>query len=196
MVKSDPVAIVGGGPVGLTAAYLLAAAGVPVAVFERETSVQEDYRASTFHAATLDLLEGTGITEALVEMGIKCPIVQFRSWDEGRIAESDHAVLKNDTGYPYRLQCEQYKLGQWLFGKLSETPGVELFFGHEVTGFAQDDDGVTVSAKGAGADSQITLRASFLIGADGVLKQEWRGLKVPGHVEDVLKAVKALKKAA
>ena len=39
-------------------------------------------------------------------------------------------------------------------------------------------------------------RSTFLIGPDGVLKQEWRGLKVPGHVEDVLKAVKALKKAA
>ena len=38
-------------------------------------------------------------------------------------------------------------------------------------------------------------RSTFLIGADGVLKQEWRGLKVPGHVEEVLKAVKALKKA-
>jgi peroxiredoxin Q/BCP len=39
-------------------------------------------------------------------------------------------------------------------------------------------------------------RSTFLVGPDGVLKQEWRGLKVPGHVEDVLKAVKALKKAA
>ncbi|GAA6143848.1 peroxiredoxin [Hydrogenophaga sp. 5NK40-0174] len=39
-------------------------------------------------------------------------------------------------------------------------------------------------------------RSTFLIGADGVLIQEWRGLKVPGHVEDVLKAVKAIKKAA
>ena len=38
-------------------------------------------------------------------------------------------------------------------------------------------------------------RSTFLIGADGILKQEWRGLKVPGHVEEVLKAVKALKKA-
>jgi peroxiredoxin Q/BCP len=34
------------------------------------------------------------------------------------------------------------------------------------------------------------------VGADGLLKEEWRGLKVPGHVDDVLKAVKALKKAA
>jgi peroxiredoxin Q/BCP len=39
-------------------------------------------------------------------------------------------------------------------------------------------------------------RSTFLIGADGVLKQEWRGLKVPGHVDEVLKAVKAQKKAA
>jgi peroxiredoxin Q/BCP len=38
-------------------------------------------------------------------------------------------------------------------------------------------------------------RSTFLIGADGVLKNEWRGLKVPGHVDDVLQAVKELKKA-
>ncbi|MFB0916177.1 MAG: peroxiredoxin, partial [Burkholderiaceae bacterium] len=36
-------------------------------------------------------------------------------------------------------------------------------------------------------------RSTFLVGADGILKQEWRGLKVPGHVEEVLNAVKALK---
>ena len=39
-------------------------------------------------------------------------------------------------------------------------------------------------------------RSTFLVGADGILKQEWRGLKVPGHVDEVLKAVKLLKKAA
>jgi len=39
-------------------------------------------------------------------------------------------------------------------------------------------------------------RSTFLVGADGTLKEEWRGLKVPGHVDDVLKAVKALKKVA
>jgi peroxiredoxin Q/BCP len=42
-------------------------------------------------------------------------------------------------------------------------------------------------------------RSTFLIGPDGILQNEWRGLKVPGHVEEVLKAVKtikALKKAA
>ena len=39
-------------------------------------------------------------------------------------------------------------------------------------------------------------RSTFLVGPDGHLKQEWRGLKVPGHVDEVLKAVKLLKKAA
>lgn len=36
-------------------------------------------------------------------------------------------------------------------------------------------------------------RSTFLIGPDGLLLQEWRGLKVPGHVDEVLKAVKSIK---
>lgn len=35
-------------------------------------------------------------------------------------------------------------------------------------------------------------RSTFLIDADGKLAQEWRGVKVKGHVEEVLAAVKAL----
>ena len=37
-------------------------------------------------------------------------------------------------------------------------------------------------------------RSTFLIDADGMLRQAWRGVKVKGHVEEVLDAVKALKK--
>jgi peroxiredoxin Q/BCP len=33
-------------------------------------------------------------------------------------------------------------------------------------------------------------RATFLIGPDGAIKQVWRKVKVPGHVAEVLKAVK------
>lgn len=39
-------------------------------------------------------------------------------------------------------------------------------------------------------------RSTFLIDATGVLRGEWRGIKVAGHVDEVLKAVKLLKKAA
>jgi peroxiredoxin Q/BCP len=39
-------------------------------------------------------------------------------------------------------------------------------------------------------------RSTFLIDASGILRAEWRGIKVAGHVDEVLKAVKGLKKAA
>ncbi len=39
-------------------------------------------------------------------------------------------------------------------------------------------------------------RSTFLIDAEGVMRAEGRGIKVAGHVDEVLKAVKALKKAA
>jgi peroxiredoxin Q/BCP len=38
-------------------------------------------------------------------------------------------------------------------------------------------------------------RSTFLIDAAGVMRAEWRGIKVAGHVDEVLKAVKDLKKA-
>jgi peroxiredoxin Q/BCP len=38
-------------------------------------------------------------------------------------------------------------------------------------------------------------RSTFLVDAQGILRVEWRGIKVAGHVEDVLKAVKGLGKA-
>ncbi|MFN3830023.1 MULTISPECIES: peroxiredoxin [Tepidimonas] len=39
-------------------------------------------------------------------------------------------------------------------------------------------------------------RSTFLISPEGILLQEWRGIKVPGHVDEVLKAVKMLSKKA
>jgi len=35
-------------------------------------------------------------------------------------------------------------------------------------------------------------RSTFLIDGEGVLRHEWRGLKVPGHVAEVLQAVRAI----
>jgi peroxiredoxin Q/BCP len=38
-------------------------------------------------------------------------------------------------------------------------------------------------------------RSTFIIDGDGIIRKAWRGVKVPGHVEEVLGAVKALKGA-
>ncbi|MEX5573551.1 peroxiredoxin [Pseudomonas lijiangensis] len=38
-------------------------------------------------------------------------------------------------------------------------------------------------------------RSTFLIDRNGVLRKEWRGVKVPGHVDEVLAEAQALNKA-
>ncbi|QGZ62912.1 peroxiredoxin [Paraburkholderia acidisoli] len=52
--------------------------------------------------------------------------------------------------------------------------------------------GVIKMKKMYGKEVRGIERSTFLIDANGVLRQEWRGLKVPGHVEEVLEAVQAL----
>ncbi len=162
---AERILIAGSGPVGSAAAYLLARRGIPVTVIEAEEGVQLDYRASTFHPPTLDLLEGTGITEALVEQGLKCPTWQFRDRQQGRIAEFDLSVLEKDTNYPYRLQCEQFKLVDYLYGRLDEIDCSEVVFRHRVTGLTQTDDGVTVTCDSP--DGPAEFAGKWLIAADG-----------------------------
>ncbi|GAB7537227.1 peroxiredoxin [Burkholderia sp. 22PA0099] len=52
--------------------------------------------------------------------------------------------------------------------------------------------GVMKMKKMYGKEVRGIERSTFLIDAAGVLRQEWRGIKVPGHVDEVLGAVQAL----
>lgn len=150
------VLVAGAGPVGLSAAAALEAAGVAVTVLEAEPRLPENLRASTFQPPTLDLLERLGATQKLIEMGRIAQKVQYRD-RAGWVAELDFGVLAADTNHPYRLQCEQYKLNQVLATRLRD-----VRFGAEVTGVEQDPSGVTVTLA-----SGEKLKGSYLIGADG-----------------------------
>ena len=52
--------------------------------------------------------------------------------------------------------------------------------------------GVMKLKKMYGKEVRGIERSTFVIGADGVLRREWRGVKVPGHVDEILEAVQAL----
>ena len=74
--------------------------------------------------------------------------------------------------------------------------------GFRVVGFEADPDHVAQKAYGVRRKKSLygrsflgVERSTFLIDGSGILRAEWRGIKVAGHVDDVLKAVKSLKKA-
>src|SRR5690348_2874251 len=139
------VLIAGAGPVGLSAANVLADAGVELLVLEAEPRLPENLRASTFQPPTLDLLARFGATAQLIDMG----------W----VAELDFGVLKGDTEHPYRVQCEQYKLNQVLAARLG---AARVRYGATVTAVEQEGDGVSVTV-----NDVERLRAQYVIGADG-----------------------------
>lgn len=159
------VIVVGAGPVGLLCALDLARRGVRVCVLELEPSTTIDLRAGTFHPPTLEMLAPLGVTDAMLEIGMKVPIWQSRDLEEGLIAEWDMSILKDDTPYPFRLHLEQHRLTPILLEMLSKHDNAELLFSHEFLSLTQHPDHVSVLAKHQ--DQESHLLAHWVIGADG-----------------------------
>ncbi len=162
----DRVIICGGGPVGLITALGLARAGIPVTVFDINDTLTQDPRAATTHPATLELLDELGLEEEVRKAGLIAPIFQF--WDRvsgDKIAEFDHALLADETRFPYVVQCEQYKISKITLAHLQNEKNAEVLFGHEVIGVTADDDGVTVRTRSATGEEDHKGR--YAIGTDG-----------------------------
>jgi 3-(3-hydroxy-phenyl)propionate hydroxylase len=149
------VLVAGAGPVGLTAAYMLAKAGFDVTVLERETGLAEDLRASTWHPPTLDMMDELGFVDDIIQGGLIARTFQHRDRKTGAIAEFDLTLLKDETRHPYRVQYEQFKYTRLVHNRLQ---GVEVLFNSPVATVEQDASGVTVNGQ---------HRGDYLIGADG-----------------------------
>jgi 3-(3-hydroxy-phenyl)propionate hydroxylase len=161
-----PVLIAGGGPVGVIAALALARQGIAVQVFEAEPRVNDNPRAATTHAATLEILDRLGLVDEVIRRGLIEP--KFRVWNREprqQVVEFDFGVLKDDTRYPYVVQCEQHKLATMTIERLRQFPHASVAFNARVAGFRQSTDRVDVTVETASGPQ--TISASYLIGCDG-----------------------------
>ena len=167
---SNRVIVIGAGPVGLCLSLALAQQGIPVCLIEAlgdHNFLEQVPRAGTNHPATLELFARIGLYDKLEPRGIIAPL--FHYWDRHEsklVAEFDHAHLKDDTRFPYVLQCERIKIVEEALKLVKAHPGIELRLSTEFMAFSQTADGVTVKVTNPTGESEA-IAGSYLVSAEG-----------------------------
>jgi 2-polyprenyl-6-methoxyphenol hydroxylase-like FAD-dependent oxidoreductase len=190
----EDVLIVGGSLVGLSAACFLAHHGVSPLVVEKHAGTSIHPRAGYFHIGTLEAYRRIGLEPAILEASFE----QFGPDGGINLVESlagkelAQFVPSINAGIePYspskRFFMTQQCLEPLLLGKAKEL-GARLNYRCELAGFEQDADGVTAEVRDLESGEIRTIRAKYLIAADG-----WRspvrealgiGMTGPGHLSD------------
>ncbi len=170
MASRDPVAVVGAGPVGLCLALALAQQDVAVVLVEQMTDgnfLDQVPRAGSNHPTTLEFFDRIGLYEKMEPRGLIAPKFHYRErQDNALIAEFDHALLKDDTRFPYVLQCERIKVVEEALKLAKAHPLIEVRMATEFTGLEQKADAVLVEVRNAAGERE-TVRASYLVSCEG-----------------------------
>lgn len=173
---SSDVIVVGAGPVGLMAAGELAGAGIRCTVLEQRAEESNLTRAFAVNARTLELLDARGVADELVGLGQ--PVGALRVFARVRL---DLSGLP--SRFPFLLVVPQYHTEHVLAERASAL-GVQVLRGAEVTGLRQDAQGVDVAVRGGD-----TMRASYVVAADGVRSAVRGALGLPFPGRSVLRSV-------
>ncbi len=163
------VVIAGGGPTGMMLAAELALARIDVVVVEqRPDHVLVGSRAGGLHSRTIEVFDQRGVADRFLAEG---QVAQATMVATTVLDMSDFP-----TRHPYSLGIWQNQIERIMAAWLAELP-VQIYYGREVTGFAQDGTGVDVELS-AGKP----LRAQYLVGCDGgrsVIRKA-AGIEFPG----------------
>jgi 3-(3-hydroxy-phenyl)propionate hydroxylase len=147
----------------------LAIAKVDVALVERRPDhVLVGSRAGGFHSRTIEVLDQRGVADRFLAEG---QVAQAAMLATTVLDMSDFP-----TRHPYSLGIWQNQIERIMAAWIAELP-VRIYYGCDVTGFAQDEAGVDVALSGG-----RSLRARYLVGCDGgrSLIRKAAGIEFPG----------------
>jgi 3-(3-hydroxy-phenyl)propionate hydroxylase len=157
------VAVVGVGPVGAVLANLLGHAGVSVVALDSATTVVSHPRAVGIDDEAIRTLQSFGMAEVVLDNSLRNVPIRYHD-SAGRVL-AHVAPSGRPYGWPRRNLFYQPFLEERLRANLGHHPSVDLRLGHQVTALEQDGAGVRIGVRSAGGES--TLRARYVVGADG-----------------------------
>jgi 2-polyprenyl-6-methoxyphenol hydroxylase-like FAD-dependent oxidoreductase len=170
MEERTSVLVVGGSLVGLSAAVFLAYQGVPCVVVERRDGTSVHPRARGITARSMELYRQVGL-EASVRAHGQDDIGVFVH--AHALADADHhAVVMPQTRTPDHVSpttlyaCDQDRLEPLLLAHAREL-GAEVRFHTELTDCAQNGEQVTGLLRDRTTGEARTVRADYLVAADG-----------------------------
>src|SRR6185503_4750629 len=170
MAKPDPVVVVGAGPVGLGLALALAQQDVSVVLVEAmsdDNFLDQVPRAGSNHPTTLEFFDRIGLYAKMEPRGLVAP--KFQYWDRqdnALIAEFDHALLKDDTKFPFVLQCERIKIIEEALKMAKAHPLINVRMGTTLQSFEQDANGVRATVTNAEGETEV-FAGSYIVSAEG-----------------------------
>lgn len=170
MTAVSRVAIAGSGVAALASAIQLAKAGAQVDVFEAKPELSTLGSGITLQGNALRVFDALGAWEDIRAAGFAFQGLNLRAPGPGAPIVAELPDVKSGgPNYPSTMGMSRPDLTRILLDH-AIAAGATVTFGATVTGFEQDDSGVTVQVGGAAAGEY-----DLLIGADG-LNSSIRGL--------------------
>jgi 2-polyprenyl-6-methoxyphenol hydroxylase-like FAD-dependent oxidoreductase len=169
--------IVGGGPAGMIAGFLLARAGVDVIVLEKHADFLRDFRGDTIHPSTLELIYELGILDEFLRRPHQELAQIGGQVEDFNVAIADFSHLP--THCKFIALMPQWDFLNFIAEKAKAYPQFHLRMESEATELIEEG-GRIVGVRARTSKGMLEVRAALILGADGrhSIVREKAGLEV------------------